>query len=227
MTLEAVSFVIGGILIVTAIVGGGFEIKEIKMPRVGAVPRFFSLVVGAFFVLIGIGVWEVDRQALLNQQVPVNTFAPTNGAAPQESAPPESAAPGRQVAVEPEPAAPAEPEWQFPGIHGRFQLSWAIGEVPISAYMEVQGTNGVVRISYTDPETGMPEEVDQDLVLQQSGNKTYYQGMNPRVASTQQPYPEYNPDMFRLVEVQTNSWAVTETCDVNVCSPVYAEVIPE
>jgi hypothetical protein len=227
MTLEAVSFAIGGILIATAIVGGGFEIKEIKMPKVGAGARFFSLLFGGFFVMIGLGAWGFDRQALLDAQVPVNSLAPATNDAPQEAAPRESVTPARQVAVEPETPAPAEPEWQFPGIQGRFQLSWTIAETPMSAYMDLQGANGIVRVSYTDPTTGMLEEVDQDLVLQQSGSKTYYQGMNPRVATTQQAYPEYNPDMFRVVEVQTNSWAVTETCDVNLCSPVEAHMLPE
>lgn len=225
MTLEAVSFAIGGILIATAIVGGGFEIKEIKMPKVGAGPRFFSLVAGAFFVLIGIGVWEVDRQVLLDAQVPVNSLAQAQNALAQEPSSQSDPA-EREVAVEPERVAPPEAEWQFPGIQGRLQLSWTVEGIPVSAYMDLQGANGIVRVSYTDPSTGLLEEVDQDLVLQQSGNMTYYQGVNPRFADTQEAHPEYNPDMFRVVEMQTDGWSVTETCDVQMCWPVYAEVLP-
>jgi hypothetical protein len=226
MTLEAVSFAIGGILIATAIVGGGFEIKEIKMPKVGAGPRFFSLLVGAVFVMIGLGTWGFDRQALLDAQVPINSLAPAQSAS-QQPEPSQTPPPMREVAAEPQPAASAEAETPFPGILGRLQLSWMIEDIPISAYMDLQGVNGIVRVAYTDPETGVLEEVDQDLVLQHSGKMTYYQGTNPRIASTQEAYPDYNPDMFRVVEVQTNTWSVTETCDVNMCLPVTTQVLPD
>jgi hypothetical protein len=226
MTIEAVSFAIGGILIATAIVGGGFEIKEIKMPKVGAAPRFFSMIVGAFFVMIGLGTWSFDRQQLLDTQVPINSLAPAQEAAPQPSQPSQSVTPAREVDTQ--AASPTfEPVQQFSGIQGRLQLSWMIDDIPINAYMDLQGANGIVRVSFTDPQTGNLQEVDQDLILQQSDKMTYYQGMNPRFASTQEAYPEYNPDLFRVVEVQTDAWTVTETCDVNMCLPVTAEAIPE
>jgi hypothetical protein len=222
MTLEAVSFVIGGILIVTAIVGGGFEIKEIKMPKVGAVPRFFSLVVGAFFVLIGIGVWEVDRQALMTQQVPVNSFAPATGAAPQEPAPRESAAPERQVAVEQAPVDQTiqdTPQSQaFTGLMGRVRLTWTFEGVSYDGYVETRQAGGFARVAY-DLGTGV-EEVDQDLRFVDSEAGAYYEGMNPRYAGTQQPHPDYMPDYFRIEQVDANVWAFTQVCSSDVCEPV-------
>lgn len=230
MTLEAVSFVIGGILIVTAIVGGGFEIKEIKMPKVGAIPRFFSLVVGAFFVLIGIGVWEVDRQALLDAQVPVNSFAPAANAETQEPAPRESRAPQRQVAVEQAPVDQIiqdTPQSQaFTGLTGRVRLTWTFQGVSYGGYVETRQAGGFARVAY-DPGTGTLEEVDQDLVFVDSEAGAYYEGMNPRYAATQQPHPEYMPDYFRLKQVDANVWAFTHVCSSDVCEAVTStEVLP-
>ena len=69
MTLEVISFIIGGLLIATAVVGGGFEIKEIRMPKVGAGARTGALVVGLLFILMGLGIWETNQQQLLSGNV--------------------------------------------------------------------------------------------------------------------------------------------------------------
>jgi hypothetical protein len=44
------SFILGGILIAAALFGGGLEIKELKLPQIGAIARFLSSAVGVAFV---------------------------------------------------------------------------------------------------------------------------------------------------------------------------------
>lgn len=41
--------------------GGGFEIKEIKIPWVGAGVRIVSLVAGSGFVLLAMGIWGANN----------------------------------------------------------------------------------------------------------------------------------------------------------------------
>ena len=53
MTLEILSFSFGALLILVGILGGGFEAKEIKIPKVTSLVRFFSMAIGLLFVLIG------------------------------------------------------------------------------------------------------------------------------------------------------------------------------
>jgi hypothetical protein len=229
MTLEAVSFAIGGVLIATAIVGGGFEIKEIKMPKVGAGPRFFSLVVGAFFVLIGIGVWEVDRQALLDAQLSANAL--TN--APQQTdtvAVSTSLVQSAQVADQ---QAPVEeiiqeaPQAQaFAGLTGRVRLTWMFDGVSYGGYVETNQSSGFARVAY-DAGNGVVEEVDQDLLFVDSENGPYYEGSNPRYASTQQAHPSYMPDYFRIAQVDAEHWAFTHVCSSDACEAVTGtEVLP-
>lgn len=55
MKLSLVAFLFGVILLATAILGGGFELKELKMPKVGWVARLISAFVGTFFIVVGIG----------------------------------------------------------------------------------------------------------------------------------------------------------------------------
>ena len=55
INLEIMFFIFGAFLVLTAILGGGFEIKELKIPTVSVVVRILSGVAGLVFVVIGIG----------------------------------------------------------------------------------------------------------------------------------------------------------------------------
>lgn len=55
MSIEIVSFVFGGILLFVGVVGGGFELKELKVPKVGMGVRVVSAIVGFLFVCLGFG----------------------------------------------------------------------------------------------------------------------------------------------------------------------------
>lgn len=230
MTIEVVSFIIGGILVGTAIVGGGFEIKEIKMPRVGAGVRIVSLVVGSGFLLLAMGIWGLNNPQLVAGQVPLNNFAPdadTAGTAPasqpqtRSTADPqqETGAEEQQQVAYPEPEPAAEPG--FTGFNGDSQLFWKIDDVEIVATARFTGMGGMIRIGWVDPNTWIQEDVIQDLVLQQDQNGAiYYQGVNPRDAATEQQRPDYSPDQFHVVGSHQQGWTISQICDVQACWPV-------
>jgi PAN domain len=56
VTLQTMSFIFGAILLAVAILGGGFEIKEIKVSNVTMSVRIIAGVVGLIF--IGLGFWD-------------------------------------------------------------------------------------------------------------------------------------------------------------------------
>ena len=55
MSPEIVMSILGGVLVLTAILGGGFEVKEIKIPRIGAGSRVMAAAAGTVFLLRGAG----------------------------------------------------------------------------------------------------------------------------------------------------------------------------
>ena len=50
MTLTTLSFILGAVLILAGILGGGFEAKELKIPKISGIARILAVVVGAIFV---------------------------------------------------------------------------------------------------------------------------------------------------------------------------------
>ncbi|HEU4453782.1 MAG TPA: hypothetical protein VFR81_12025 [Longimicrobium sp.] len=226
MTLEVLSFGIGGVLIGIAVVGGGLELKEIKVPKVGAAGRCGAFMVGLLFVFMGIGMAEATR-----------TPAPVPGApaVAQGYVPPPPAQEPVRGQVQPVPLAgaavplpvdqrePAAAEPAFQGLTGRAHLSWNVYGAPYEAMIETSGRTGAVRVAFVG-QSGSMEQVDQDLVLERGANLLFYRGMNPRYAGTSTPHPTYSPDSFRIVEMQTGVWSITEICDDRgACAPVQAQ----
>jgi hypothetical protein len=56
MSLQAMSFIFGALLLAVGILGGGFEVKEIKISNVSLGVRIFAGLVGLIFV--GLGFWQ-------------------------------------------------------------------------------------------------------------------------------------------------------------------------
>ncbi|MCE2948707.1 MAG: hypothetical protein ACK515_24540 [bacterium] len=54
MSLETMSFILGGILLGAGLFGGGLEIKELKLPQIGPVARAMSALVGIAFVALAV-----------------------------------------------------------------------------------------------------------------------------------------------------------------------------
>lgn len=218
VTIEVISFIIGGILIGTAIVGGGFEIKEIKMPRVGAGVRIVSLVAGSGFVLLAMGIWGANNPHLLVQPEPGNAFmqtTATNAAVPATQATPQ--APEEEAAPEASASAESQTDPAFTGFTGDTNLGWQVEGTDHYASARFTGMSGMIRVGWVDPNTGVNEEVIQDLVLQQDdAGMAFYQGLNPRDASTDQPRPDYRPDQFRVVSSE-QGWTLDQVCDAGGC----------
>lgn len=55
MTLQTISFIFGALLILVGILGGGFEVKELKIPKVHIGSRLISSFAGVLF--ISFAVW--------------------------------------------------------------------------------------------------------------------------------------------------------------------------
>jgi hypothetical protein len=55
MTIQIAAFAFGGILVFVGVLGGGFEVKELKVPKVGPGVRVLSAVVGLLFICVGFG----------------------------------------------------------------------------------------------------------------------------------------------------------------------------
>jgi len=55
MTVQSMSFIFGALLLAVAILGGGFEVKEIKVSNVSIGVRFIAGIVGLFFIALGSG----------------------------------------------------------------------------------------------------------------------------------------------------------------------------
>jgi len=50
MTLETLSFIFGAVLVLAGILGGGFEVKELRIPKISGMVRVFALLVGLAFI---------------------------------------------------------------------------------------------------------------------------------------------------------------------------------
>lgn len=55
MNLATVTFILGGILILVGILGGGFELREMKVPKVNWITRLVAATTGMVFILGAIG----------------------------------------------------------------------------------------------------------------------------------------------------------------------------
>jgi hypothetical protein len=55
MNIDIAAFLLGGILLSVGILGGGFEIKELKVPKVGTRVRLLSAAAGLVFICVGMG----------------------------------------------------------------------------------------------------------------------------------------------------------------------------
>jgi hypothetical protein len=71
MTIQIAAFGFGGLLLFIGVVGGGFEVKELKVPKVGTGVRVLSMLVGVLFIGLGFGSTPSDPQSGPNGPRPV------------------------------------------------------------------------------------------------------------------------------------------------------------
>lgn len=80
MSTNVLVFGFGAILLLVAILGGGFELKEFKVPKVSQVPRALAGVVGFGFIVWGVKIGlehEPTPQPQVNAPAPVEQPAAT------------------------------------------------------------------------------------------------------------------------------------------------------
>lgn len=85
MNIQIVAFVFGCLLLFVAILGGGFEVKELKVPKVGRASRLASCVIGMLFVVLGFSPAFAEVLPKLLATVPA--AQPQPAAAPSSQAP--------------------------------------------------------------------------------------------------------------------------------------------
>ena len=95
MTSQFIFVAIGGILILTGVIGGGFEVRELKIPQVKWPTRVIACVAGFVLVLMGAG-------------INVSPDVPRAAAVVEAKVPPPERE--RQVAPAAAPVAPVAPE---------------------------------------------------------------------------------------------------------------------
>ncbi|HXH71541.1 MAG TPA: hypothetical protein VNI58_01835 [Mariprofundaceae bacterium] len=47
--------ILGGLLVLTSVLGGGFEVKEVKIPKIGGWARMLAGIIGTILIVLGIG----------------------------------------------------------------------------------------------------------------------------------------------------------------------------
>ena len=62
MTANIMVLGFGAVLLLVGIVGGGFEIKEFKIPKVGTLSRMLAAIAGSIFILLGIGLGNTEAR---------------------------------------------------------------------------------------------------------------------------------------------------------------------
>lgn len=66
MSIQVVMMIIGAVLLLIAILGGGFELKELKIPTVTMAPRLLAGIAGIVF--IGLGIARVEKDPSLRPE---------------------------------------------------------------------------------------------------------------------------------------------------------------
>ena len=54
MSIDTMSFIFGGLLIAVALIGSGFEVRELRIPPVYRINKLLSFLVGAVFIDLAI-----------------------------------------------------------------------------------------------------------------------------------------------------------------------------
>lgn len=223
--MEIISFVVGCILIGVAVIGGGFEAREIKIPRVGPGVRVVSMFVGLGFIVLALALFGIGlERARADAGAPEGSSALAAGPVTDTSATPavdgteQSPTPAEPVvasraAADPLAAfAPADTEAAFEGFQGNNVLTWVVGQTTVTGVVQANLATGLVTISWQDAQ-GTDQRVDEDLELRQEGERFYYVGSTPRYSGTDTPYPGYEPDYFVIDHDSDGGWTYLQACD--------------
>ena len=62
LTGDVLILLLGGLLVLSGIIGGGFEIKEIKIPKIGTISRILASIAGIVLIFVGVGMRDQASQ---------------------------------------------------------------------------------------------------------------------------------------------------------------------
>lgn len=216
MGLDVLAFGFGALLLLVGIFGGGFEIKELKLPKVTWLPRLATGFFGFMFIMVGVSVHEPKSQPQQSISPAVPDVSVRRLAEPLPVPPtlPAAVAPAPQLVMDPPPALPPT----FAGVTGKARLEWRVGDDSYTAIVNTWGAAGVADVVWSSPTNGRAV-IRQDLVLVSRDIGWLYVGSNPRVSDSE-PAADYAPDAFRLGRVG-EAWTFVDTCDAQgECSAV-------
>ena len=76
MTIEVLGFIFGCILVLIGIIGGGLEVKELKIPKVGWPTRILAIIGGIVFISFGFIFPDDEPPSRRGNDVPVEERTP-------------------------------------------------------------------------------------------------------------------------------------------------------
>lgn len=100
--MDAIAFLAGVILIVAGLLGGGVELKEVKLPKVAGFVRVVAVVFGLGFIVLGLGLYATEKGWIFEDAEP----AGADGQATAQAVEPEE---NRGQEPAPPPAVEARP----------------------------------------------------------------------------------------------------------------------
>ena len=175
MTLQSMSFIFGAILLAVGILGGGFEIKEIKVSNVSIGVRIVAGIVGLVF--IGFGFWQQPSTVTGSESAPANS-----GTGPPRGAPGPPPKPAEALVAE-----------QIPFISDRERIDVGAVYVPAQDYKALAISHSRIGMitGQADIETAKngaldncrktleKARIDNKCGLYAVGNTVVYQGGHP------------------------------------------------
>jgi len=85
MNVQVIAFGFGGFLLLISVLGGGFELKELKVPKVGIGVRAVSAIVGLLFICLGFSGSDSSTHSTgLSGNGPANVLAASSPQEPVE-----------------------------------------------------------------------------------------------------------------------------------------------
>lgn len=158
MSIETISFLLGAGLIAIAILGGGIEIRELKVPQVGTFSRGLAFVFGAAFIGLTLYLRQPPASApeFLGQRAP-SASADIPSQTPDRPAPSVEPANG-ELRSDPDAVSPVnnvtstsqvflDPLYDGKRLDVCFVFAARCGEEPASAWCKSQGFDRAINFS--------------------------------------------------------------------------------
>lgn len=149
MDIERLAFIFGCILVLIGVIGGGFELKELKIPKVSWPTRLVAIIGGAIFIGMGFFLPAAKEEAKHPAEpAPAGQTAGSQPAPLQQPAPAQPATPPPATEERPaeEPATRPTPVM--------VKLRWLDNALVYAGYIKSYGQQAELTIDVFDLRTG-------------------------------------------------------------------------